>query len=114
MHPDVCTSANHNQPHLFFASLIDRPLMFCNHENCTPLRCLAGQTDEESYRPAHVHPDCQCAHVSVDAHALAAVLKRNLTPKIPISEDIVPHIVEDGAYVTISHFCKSAESWWWW
>ncbi|KAI0329717.1 hypothetical protein GY45DRAFT_1435246 [Cubamyces sp. BRFM 1775] len=90
-------------PELFFASLLDRPRIR-DHSNCGSKVCGAYQTDEATYRTAHVDATCECDFVSVSTSDLE-VLRQDKIPVILISEDLNLEVVETASfpYIALSH-----------
>jgi len=98
----------HGDDVIVCSSFLERPAAPRNHTDCTETRCGAYQTNENDYKTAHVHIDCNCEPVPVDPNQLRQALAAERVPKVVISHDTQLSVVDgdDIPYVAISHICK--------
>ncbi|KAI0643465.1 hypothetical protein C8Q79DRAFT_1012741 [Trametes meyenii] len=93
---------------LFFASLLDRPrTREIYHSACGEVVCSAYQTDEATYRTAHVNDSCKYDFVCATTDELTS-LHQNKIPAVVIGEDLNLKVVDTSGYpyVAISHIRK--------
>ena len=95
----------------FFASLLDRPRIR-DHSSCGDIVCSAYQTDEATYKTAHVDTTCECDFVCVSTDRLIQVLDQDKIPAVLISENLDLEVVDTAScpYIALSHVCKFMSS----
>ena len=96
-------------PHeLAIASLLSRPRIRKNHDSCTNDLCYALQTDEATYKTAHVDEHCTCDFVDVPTDDLVNILKGGKVPVVMFDAERELRVVcgDDIPYIALSHVCQ--------
>ncbi|KAI0668107.1 hypothetical protein C8Q78DRAFT_1155806 [Trametes maxima] len=91
---------------LFFASLLDRPRTEeIRHSACGEIVCSAYQTNEATYKTAHVDNSCHCGFMCTATNELTSLLGQNKIPAVVIREDLGLDVVDASGYpyIAISH-----------